>query len=61
MSEDYVNSTISNLEVISFNLVYPKLITKIVETNLENFNEVYSKLIDIYYLDKTTVIKNIST
>lgn len=57
INENYVNSSISNLEVITFNLVYPKLITKIVETNLENFNEVYSKLIDIYYLDKDVKLK----
>ena len=31
LNDDYVNSSISNLEVITFNLVYPKLITKIVE------------------------------
>lgn len=57
LNEDYVNSSISNLEVITFNSVYPKLITKIVETNLENFNEVYSKLIELYYLDKTIGLK----
>ena len=57
LNEDYVNSSISNLEVITFNLVYPKLITKIVETNLENFNEVYSKLIEIYYSDKDVKLK----
>jgi len=57
INEDYVNSPISNLDVITFNLVYPKLITKIVETNLENFNEVYSKLIEIYYSDKDIKLK----
>lgn len=57
INEDYVNSSISNLEVITFNMVYPKLITKIVETNLEKFNEVYSKLIDIYYSDKDVKLK----
>lgn len=57
INEDYVNSPISNLEVITFNMVYPKLITKIVETNLENFNEVYSKLIEIYCLDKNIELK----
>lgn len=57
LNEDYVNSSISNLEIITFNLVYPKLITKIVETNLEKFNEVYSKLIDIYYSDKDVKLK----
>ena len=57
LNEYYVNSSISNLEVITFNLVYPKLITKIVETNLEKFNEVYSKLIELYYLDKTIGLK----
>lgn len=57
INEDYVNSSISNLDVITFNLVYPKLITKIVETNLENFNEVYSKLIQIYYSDKDVKLK----
>jgi hypothetical protein len=54
---EYVNSPISNLEVITFNLAYPKLITKIAETNLENFNEVYSKLIEIYYSDKNVKLK----
>lgn len=57
LNEDYVNSPILNLELITFNLVYPKLITKIIETNLENFNEVYSKLIELYYLDKTIGLK----
>lgn len=57
LNEDYVNSSISNLEVITFNLVYPKLIAKIVETNLVYFNEVYSKLIDIYYSDKDVKLK----
>lgn len=57
LNEGYVNSSISNLEIITFNLVYPKLITKIVETNLEKFNEVYSKLIDIYYSDKDVKLK----
>lgn len=57
LNEDYVNSPISNLDVITLNLVYPKLITKIVETNLENFNEVYSKLIQNYYSDKDVKLK----
>jgi hypothetical protein len=57
INEDYINSPISNLDVITFNLVYPKLITKIVETNLENFNDVYSKLIEIYYSDKDIKLK----
>lgn len=57
LNEDYVNSSISNLEVITFDLVYPKLITKIIETNLEHFNEVYSKLIELYYLDKNIELK----
>jgi hypothetical protein len=57
INKDYVNSSISNLEVITFNLVYPKLIIKIVETNLENFNEVYSKLIEIYYSNKHFKLK----
>lgn len=57
INEDYINSPISNLDVITFNLVYPKLITKIVETNLEKFNEVYSKLIQIYYSDKDVKLK----
>lgn len=57
INDDYVNSPISNLDVITFNSVYPKLITKIVETNLENFNEVYSKLIQIYYSDKDVKLK----
>jgi len=57
LNEDYVNSPISNLEVITFNSVYPKLITKIVETNLEKFNEVYSNLIEIYYSDKDVKLK----
>jgi hypothetical protein len=58
LNEDYVNSPISNLEIITFNLVYPKLITKIVETNLERFGEVYSKLIELYYLDKNIQLKS---
>jgi len=57
LNEDYVNYPISNLEIITFNLVYPKLIIKIVETNLERFGEVYSKLIELYYLDKNIQLK----
>ena len=57
VNEKYVNSTISNLEIITFNLVYPNLITEIAETNLNNFNEVYSKIIKIYYLNKNESIK----
>lgn len=57
LNEDYVNCPISNLETITFNIVYPKLITKIVETNLERFGEVYSKLIELYYLDKNIQLK----
>lgn len=52
-----MNSSISNLEVITFNLVYPKLISKIVKTNLENYNDVYSKLIEIYHYSKNINIK----
>ena len=51
LNEDYVNSSISNLKIISFNLVYPTLIAKLAETNLKNFNEIYSKLIEIYNSD----------
>lgn len=51
LNEDYVNSAISNLKIISFNLVYPTLIAKLAETNLKNFNEIYSKLIEIYNSD----------
>jgi hypothetical protein len=57
LNEDYVNSPISNLEIITFNLVYPKLITKIVEINLERFGEVYSKLIELYSLYKNIQLK----
>jgi len=48
LNEYYEKSAISDLEIISFDIVYPKLISKIAHTNLENFNEVYSKLIKIY-------------
>lgn len=51
LNEDYLNSPISNLEIITFNMVYPKLISKIAETNLVDFNQVYSKLIEIYSID----------
>jgi hypothetical protein len=57
LNEDYANSPISNLEIITFNSVYPRLITKVVETNLENFNEVYSKLIELYYSYKNDSLK----
>lgn len=57
INDDYKNSLITNLENISLNEVYPKLISKIAETNLENFNEVYSKLIELYSLNKNTFLK----
>lgn len=58
LNEKYVNSSFSDLDIITFNMVYPKLITKMVETNLQNFNEVFSKLIEIYYLYKDIELKN---
>lgn len=57
LNEDYANSLISNLEIINFRMIYPNLISKIARTNLENFNEVYSKLIDLYYTDGNIELK----
>ncbi len=57
LNDDYKNVVISNLEIVSFNLVYPKILAKIAEVNLKNFNEVYSKLIDYYYNNKNVSIK----
>lgn len=51
LNDDYINSTISNLDIIEFELLYPKLIIKLLNTNLENFNEVFSKLLDYYHED----------
>lgn len=57
LNEYYVNSFISNLEIITFDMAYPKILSKIVETNLDNFNEVYSKLIEIYYRSEFDKLK----
>jgi hypothetical protein len=48
LNEDYRNFPISDLEIIHIKSLYPKILLKIVETNLVNFNEVYGKLLSIY-------------
>ncbi len=57
LNKEYTNLPISNIEIVTFDLVYPKLITRIVETNLERFNEIYSKLIESYKTDKNIQLK----
>jgi hypothetical protein len=57
LNEDYANSAVSNLEIITFTSVYPKLISKLAETNLERFNEVYSNLLEIYHSDRNIGLK----
>lgn len=57
LNEDYRNSAISNLKIVEFELTYPKIIANIAETNLEKFNEVYSKVIDHYLENKEYTTK----
>src|SRR5574343_29818 len=57
LNDDYINSTVSNCEFITFDMFYPKIISKIAQTNLENFNKVFSELIDMYYFDKDVSVK----
>ena len=42
---------------MTFESVYPNLISKICNTNLENFNIVFSKLLELYSTNKDTSLK----
>ena len=58
VNEKYTNQPISNLTILRFKLLYPTIISKIVNTNLENFNTIFSKIIDIYFETNYNSIKN---
>ena len=48
-NNEYIDFPLSDITVIEFNNLYPKLISKLVDTNLKGFNEFYSKIINLYY------------
>lgn len=57
VNEEYSNSPISNLEIVNINYPYPMMISKLAETNLEKFNEMYAKLIEINITENNTNLK----
>lgn len=56
INEDYANYPISNIECIRFDLAFPTIYCKLVKTNLHSFNDVYSKLIDMYREHKDPIL-----
>ena len=56
INEDYANCPISNIECIRFDLAFPTIYCKLVKTNLHSFNDVYSKLIGMYWEDKDPIL-----
>ncbi len=57
LNEKYTLLPISNITILTFESVYPNLISKICNTNLENFNIVFSKLLELYSTNKDTSLK----
>ena len=47
LNEKYTLLPISNITILTFESVYPNLISKISNTNLENINIVFSKLLEL--------------
>lgn len=58
LNEQFTNAMIHNIDIVFLNMVYPKIMSKVINTNAEHFNEVYSKLIEIYKEDKFNALKN---
>ena len=54
LNEKYTLLPISNITILTFESVYPNLISKICNTNLENFNIVFSKLLELYSTNNYT-------